>query len=416
VREDAMRQVILVGGYGVVGAQVAHWIRRRHPSKEIVLAGRNPARADDLAHRLGAGTARVDIADRDPLAEVDPRPGAVVVGLVNDPEEHLLLAAVRRGLPVLDITRWTERQRALRARLRNERLRAPVVLASGWMAGGAAFLAHETALAFARIETIEISVRFALADRAGPDSVAYMDRLATPFDVPFDGGWRRVRPMTDARRATFPDGRRATVARFDTPDQESLVRTTGAHTVAMRIGYDRPLTFLALRALVRSGAFGLISGPGWARVRRALLYHPGSGAPHDFVVRVVGRTHAGMSAERRLYLTDPQGQAHLTAVFAAAQIERLWRGGEEPGVIDAETHPDPAAVRALLMEAGVRIHERWQGGRGATRGGGGVHDDLILIDNIPLAKINLFEGTAMTGKERAIGFRFLGNAGFKLEL
>jgi hypothetical protein len=284
------------------------------------------------------------------------------------------------------------------ARLRKERLRAPVVLASGWMAGGAALLAHEAASAFASTETIEISIRFALADRAGPDSVAYMDRLATPFDAPFDGAWRRVGPMTDARRATFPDGRRATVARFDTPDHESLVRTTGAHTVAMRIGYDRPLTFLALRALVRSGAFGLISGARWARVRRALLYHPGSGAPHDFVVRVVGRTHAGMSAERRLYLTDPQGQAHLTAVFTAAQIERLWRGGEEPGVIDAETHPDPAAVRALLMEAGVRIHERCQGGQAGTQKPGAGAPVVLLHGAETVWDISVRRAPTLTGQ------------------
>ncbi|RKH63160.1 saccharopine dehydrogenase, partial [Corallococcus aberystwythensis] len=46
-------RVVLVGGYGVVGAQLALLLRERHPDLPLLIAGRREAPARELAARLG---------------------------------------------------------------------------------------------------------------------------------------------------------------------------------------------------------------------------------------------------------------------------------------------------------------------------------------------------------------------------
>ncbi len=102
--------VLIVGGYGVVGQQIARLIRQRHPDLAIALGGPNPAKAESLASELGnARSIRIDVEQARPLQEFTPR---AIINAVNDPRDQLLMDAVRRGIPLVDITRWTDRFRA----------------------------------------------------------------------------------------------------------------------------------------------------------------------------------------------------------------------------------------------------------------------------------------------------------------
>ena len=139
-----------------------------------------------------------------------------------------------------------------------------------------------------KTERIDISVLFSLKDKSGPNSVEYMDRLATPFETLIDGQPQQVFPYTDSRRVKFPGGYTTPVYRFDTPDQLTLPQATGAKTVATRIAFDDISSTQLLRVLIRSGVWKLISGDRFTQLRRSLLYNPGSGASHEIDVAVDG--------------------------------------------------------------------------------------------------------------------------------
>jgi hypothetical protein len=335
--EDA---ILIAGGYGVVGQQLAEMIRLRHSDLPLILAGRNPVQAEPLAQRLArANTLRLDMEQTAPLHGARPR---AVVAVANDPHDYLLLEAVRAGLPYLDITRWTERLRRALSRVAAEAVRAPVLLSSAWMAGAVAVVAVAAARRLAKVQSIDLSVLYALKDKAGPNSADYMDRLATPFEVTLNGERRLVYPFTDPRQVAFPGGTTAKVHRFDTPDQFTLPLTTGAETVAARIAFDEPFTTQLLAGLIRSGVWRLISGPRFTPLRRALLYNPGQGAPHAVVVEVAGWDAQGRAQTARATLVDPQGQTHLTALGALVQLERLLGLDGAPPPSPAIVYPDSA--------------------------------------------------------------------------
>ena len=350
--------VVLVGGYGVVGAQVAGILSRRAPDLDLILAGRSEARARQAAAGLPrARGAAVDVAAEAPLSGLPAAP-ALVVSLVNDPSDNLLRDAIRAGAAYLDITRWTEKLQPALIQAAALAPVAPVVFASSWMAGAPGLLAAHLARDLAEVESIEVSILYSLKDRAGPNSVEYADQLATPVRVRRQGAWKTVSALTSPRRVRFRDGESVTVRRFATPDLEILPRLTGARTVEVRLGYDDPSASALMTLLVRSGVWRALSGDRFKGLRRSLIYQPGEGADHEVRLRIAGRRPGGDAAVIEAGLSDPLGQTHMTAAATAVQVERLLgRGGvaRPVGVSFAESHPDPASALETFRDLGLRI-------------------------------------------------------------
>lgn len=349
--------VLLAGGYGVVGRQAAELIRQRHPALPLLIAGRNPSKAEALARELtNADVAMLDVGGPGPLNGLKPR---AIIAFVNDPFDYLLLDAVRSGIPYLDITRWTERLKAAISRVSAESVRAPVMLSSAWMAGVAAVVAVTVCRQLSAVDRIDISILYSLKDKAGPDSTEYMDRLATPFEVVLNDERKQMYPYTDPRKITFPSGYSAKAYRFDSPDLFTLPTTTGAKTVASRIAFDDPVTTLLLVLLTRSGIWKLISGGRFATLRRSLLYNPGKGASHEIVISAAGADESGNPKTVRAAIVDPKGQTHLTALGALVQLERLLgldgTPAPSPGIIYPDRSPQSDSALRALRDFGVSV-------------------------------------------------------------
>lgn len=352
-------RVLVVGGYGVVGRQIAMLVSSRNPEIELWIGGRSLQSACDCAARLENATGvRIDVDDTDPLDGLPGQPD-LIVGAANDRDDRLLLATARRGIAYVDITRWTPRLLTALERLATAPLAAPAVMASGWMAGVAATIAAHCATDLGEIDSIDIDILYAVKDKAGPNSIEYADQLNIPFIVREDGRSRLVRPLTEPRPALFSGGRERACYRFDTPDQYSLVDVLGARGASTRLSYDDPAAVRFMRLMIGSGVWKLLSRPMFRRIRHAILYNPGEGGAHEFIVSVRGRAPDGRIFARRSSVVDPLGQTHLTAAGAAMQVERLLglRGRIRPpaGVSFPEQARDLDAAVAALGEMGVSI-------------------------------------------------------------
>ncbi|MEM7066538.1 MAG: saccharopine dehydrogenase NADP-binding domain-containing protein [Cyanobacteria bacterium P01_B01_bin.77] len=349
--------ILIAGGYGVVGQQIATLIRQRHRDLPLVIAGRNLKKAEALATELGqARGMQLDVEQPNPLQGEQPK---AIVDVVNDPHDYLLMDAVHHGIPYLDVTRWPERLRASVAELADKSLQAPALFSSGWMGGIAAVMAVAAAQTLQTPERIDISVLFSVKDKSGPNSVEYMDRLATPFETMVDGRLQRVFPYTDPITVTFPNGYTTPVYRFDTPDQLTLPHTTGVKTVAARIAFDDAFSTHLLRFLTRSGLWALISRDRFTPLRRSLLYNPGSGASHEIHIAATGHDDHGTPKTVNITVVDPQGQTHLTALGALIQLERLLgldgSLSQTPGIVYPDTAPHIEHALQVLNQFGVKV-------------------------------------------------------------
>jgi saccharopine dehydrogenase-like NADP-dependent oxidoreductase len=344
------KTLLIVGGYGVVGEQLATLFAARNPGVHILIGGRTLARAQALADRLpSAAAVKIDVMEDDPLAALtEPVDGIVVA--VNDHRDRLLAAAIARAIPLVDIARWTARIDDALA-MAKDNCRSPVVLASGWMAGAVATVTAASVQGQIA-DQVDIDILFGMADKAGPDSVVGFVNMHQPFGIREHGQFRMVRSLTDGRTRRFPLGQSAKVRRFSTPDQQTLITSGIAKGAAMRMAFDSAAMMTAFTAMVRSGLWGLLP----VGVREKLLHNPGNGDAHQVVI-------SAMLPDRRvgIAMTDKLGQTHMTAAGAVSQAERLLglRGRMVPrsGVSYPEMAQDVVLEPAALRDMGVEVTE-----------------------------------------------------------
>src|SRR5690554_3367480 len=154
------KSVLIVGGYGVVGMQIASILRDRYPDHKILLGGRNPEQAKELAQTTAnTEVIKVDTTANDPLQSINDNV-ILIINAVNDPEDHLLQAAVNRRIPFIDVTRWTENMIKSIDLLTTMDIQSPVILSSGWMAGVAALFSRIAASSLKHVKGIDINILY----------------------------------------------------------------------------------------------------------------------------------------------------------------------------------------------------------------------------------------------------------------
>lgn len=349
--------ILVVGGYGVVGSRIAKILDRRNTAVRILLGGRSIDKATALASTLKkAQGVEFDVDDPGSLSRLPVQPDVVIVA-VNDLKNVTLHAAIKAGIAIMDITRWTDRVRDLEAIAAAEKPRSPVIVGSSWMACIPGALTLSAATELDSIDSIDISVLYAMKDISGSNSVDYMDRLTAPFPVIRDGKEAVAIPYTEGRKVKFENNYRASVYRFDSPDQHILPHLTGAGSVAARIAFDSKASTFVFWLIIRSGLWGLLSGKRFKSLRHSLMHKPGPGAPHLVRVDMVGR-RAGRKVRRTLHVTDPEGQSHMTAVGAVLQAEWVLglNGFVAPGggLLYGESMGRDTVMRKTLWLEGVQ--------------------------------------------------------------
>lgn len=346
IQLDVTGPVLVVGGYGTVGGELARLAASSWP---LLLTGRTPARGRALADEVGASVRRWDLSDPEPFSA-----GVrAVISTVNDPDDRVLLAAIRGGVPYVDITRWTARMQRATAVVAVERARAPVLLSSGWMGGVTGLVAAALAADLGGASAVEIAIRYDLKDRAGADSVEFMDRLGLDYEVTEGGQRRLIMPLSGAGYVTI-GGHRTKVARIDTPEQFTLPLVLGVDTALTRIGFSANASTAMLLAVKRTGFFRWGRGKRFEAMRRSMLYAPGDGGSATLRVDVWGRG----GRRRTATVVDPAGQAHLTALGGLLGLRRVLGadGAAAPrGVVFPEMVPAPEDVVPALEKAGVRV-------------------------------------------------------------
>jgi saccharopine dehydrogenase (NAD+, L-lysine forming) len=91
------RDILIVGGYGVVGRRIASELGPDYPGR-VVVAGRSRARAEEAATAIGHGVRgrSIDITVPSSIAASLDGVG-VVISCIDQPGRTLLWAAVERG-------------------------------------------------------------------------------------------------------------------------------------------------------------------------------------------------------------------------------------------------------------------------------------------------------------------------------
>ncbi|MPZ10926.1 MAG: NAD(P)-dependent oxidoreductase [Kiloniellaceae bacterium] len=332
---QSLDPVLIIGGSGMVGAQAAGMLRRFHPTLPIAIGGRNIAKAEAVAREVGGAEAvQVDTGRRGLGLPAGARYSAVAVFLKDDTLNALRFAQAE-GIPHISISSGSFEVGPEMALYIHNAGRAPVLMASHWLAGAATLPTLHFARAFRSIDSIEIAAVLDEQDMGGPAAAADFERLtsAAPNPLFLQGGrWTWVMNGEATRTVTDVDGTEVTAQGYAPLDVLSLAGATDAQSIR----------------------FDLVYGESASRRQ---------GAPFStaIMIEIAGEKSDGTRARVRHELVHPQGQAPLTALGVTLAIERLLglAGGAPvaPGLYLPEVLIDPAYMVQRLEEIGTEIRQ-----------------------------------------------------------
>lgn len=350
-------RICVVGGYGVVGSQVCRVLGQRLPQAQIMVAGHDMEKARSLAAELPQGRAlALEVGDDDPLAGLgEAETPDLVVMATHDPDDHVLRAAVRRGVDVLDVTRNLDRIDEARVILTESGDPIRFVAASGWMAGAAAVTVAAHVGADKPAEQVEIDVLMVQADALGPETTLRFVDAHKSFAIWIGGRARLVRGLSGPRRFRFSGDRIMRTRLVSSPEQETLVAHRLSSGVTVRLAVAEAGTHVGFSVLVGTKIWSCLPRATRRRMLRRLTTGQGE-HPHEFWVSIV-RPEGDDHRVAQIRVVDPHGQRHLAAASTVSQVERLlgWGGRALPplGVSVPEMAPDATRDVEAMAEMGV---------------------------------------------------------------
>ena len=353
-----MNDILVVGGYGVVGRRIASELGPDYPNR-VIIAGRNLAKAEQAAAAIGQGVRgrAIDITvPRSVAAALDNV--AVVISCIDQPGRTLLWAAVERGLGYTDITpHLTELGRGPAFEKIDAAARASgarLILGAGIVPGISNVIVRALAGSLGGVDEVETTLLLGAADVSGPASFDYfLQELAMSFEIHVDGEDRPARPFSLPRVIEFPSPVGAKLGYlFPFSDQVLYPRTIGVRTARTRLAIEPAWLASALSMVTWTGASHLLA----ANIIRKLIARRRRDRPSVEGARFALRVDVkhGQSSRHATLVGRTQADA---AAAGAAGIARVLIEGQarDGGAWMPEQMVDPGPFLARLASRGLRV-------------------------------------------------------------
>ncbi|PCF93903.1 saccharopine dehydrogenase [Vreelandella nigrificans] len=327
------KPVLIIGGSGVVGSQAAHTLRRLQPQLPIAIGGRDLAKAEAVAAKVGGAHGVAVNLERADLGLAESDKYSAVAIFLKDETLNSMRFAQKRGLPYISVSSGTFEQGPEVSRFVHHPGDAPILMASHWLAGAAIFPVLHFAKAYRALETIHIGVLLDKEDMGGPAASADYERITG------------VAPAA----LTLRDGNFTWVS-----GAEAEGRFTSVDGTPVAAQAYSPFDIMGLAAATDASAIRLDFALGESASRRR-----GEPFSTEIVIELRGLSEDGAPRRSRHEIVHPAGQAPLTALGVALGVERLLglAGGSPvaPGLYLPEVIIEPDYFVERLLEFGARI-------------------------------------------------------------
>ncbi|MET0285469.1 MAG: NAD(P)-dependent oxidoreductase [Polyangiales bacterium] len=326
--------VLLIGGYGAVGRWTSRFLREAHPHLELLIGGRDLAKASAFAAELGHAEGVAVELDQPDLGLGDRAISAIAL-IVKDERHTALRFAQARRVPHVSISSASFEIAPEVSTFMHDPGACAVVLGGEWLAGAATLPALYFAKKFAQLDDIRIDVVLDEQDGGGPAAQSDIRTIAeiAPAALTRRDGKYYWRAGDDAKVVIHALDGTALEGSGNSPfDIAALATATGAPNVQLNI------------------AVGVTSS------RRR-----GEPASHEILITLAGTTRAGESVRERHAIVHPQGEAPLTALGVAMMVEQvLGLSGKalaSPGLYYPEHLIAPEAYMPRLRAIGALVRD-----------------------------------------------------------
>lgn len=292
----SVNPVLFMGGSGAIGHHTARALRAAHPDIPLLIGGRDLAKAQQAAERIGCAQG-VAI---DPAAEDLGLGDQMVSGVVVFYMDHALAGlryAQKRGVPHLSISSGVFEIAPQIAAYMHRPDAAPIVLGYEWLVGATTVSTLHIAKAFGRVNEININALVDEQDAGGPTVASdfeHLNRMLPAALTRREGVyvWREGEGSKVSFHAV--DGTKVEASGFSSIDVVGLAAATGAPDVQFNLG------------------------AGVSSTRRL-----GGPMSTEIIIELAGEGLHGEPLCTRHAVIHPAGAAPLTGLSVAMILERL---------------------------------------------------------------------------------------------
>jgi hypothetical protein len=331
IMELQKKRILIVGGYGSVGSNIARLINQEYNVIELILAGRNPQNGAALAKELNnAKTAYINLEEGFNLSDYGKID--LIITAMEDHRNILRETAIIHGIASITVTEVADEISPTAFLSLHKTISAPVVFAGHWQAGILTLVTKQLAGKFSHISKIETAGLYDEKDPVGPLVESQVNGFIGRALVREDGKWQFVDAKENEREIPLLDKTSVIGYPMSTLDVPSIAAFTGAENIRFDFA-----------------------------VGQSIGSSQGVNASHDLYIDMEGVLLSGEPAKLRTVISGPKGNSHLTAVGVFLITEAIFGLGgqsapEKGGLYLPETIVNADHIVSRLQEFGINIY------------------------------------------------------------
>ena len=330
-------KILVLGGYGTFGSRISRALIAK--GLEVLIAGRNLAKAEALAAALGPGASALQVQVPGGVAALleahQPKVLINTVGPFQGQDYAVAQAAIDAGVPYIDLADGRAFVRGFTALDADAKAAGvPAITGASTVPALSDAVLAEYAGEFTALE----SLTYGIAPGQGADRglattqgiLSYVGKPLDAFPSPNDPmyGWQSL------YRQAYPGLGKRWMATCEIPDLDLLPTRYGLKSIQFSAGLEVGLMHLSLWGLSWLVRWGLpLNLPKLARpMLWAASWFDRWGSPHGGMHMILRGTDAeGQGRERRWFIVARDGHGpHIPTVPAIILASRIARGEEMP--------------------------------------------------------------------------------------
>ncbi|WP_300485282.1 NAD-dependent epimerase/dehydratase family protein [Flavobacterium sp.] len=333
------KNILIIGGTGLIGATISQILKSRNPDCNVFIGSRKKSNS---ANRI-----TIDVMDYTTLSEISKQMIDLIVLCVNDKLNNVLYYAIDNQIDYIDITKPTpDLTEAFSIAGNEKKLSSKIVFSSGWMAGIVPGFIPD----LENSRKVELFVYYSVKDKAGESSAHFMaENVSKPFLRYQENQPVTIRHFLDSEKYdfAFEIGKRQ-VYNFDVPDLFILNTIEKIPTVSVKMTYSSKVVTRLLGIFQSVRLFDRLS----LKNRRLLFSANGKGDKTTF--EVLASTTKGMT---KTVLLSDNGQSELTAFATVLHIEKLGSTSFSDGIyFSHQLYKSNEMITALATNKTIKIN------------------------------------------------------------